>query len=410
MSAPFDPLAFDREVSLAEMLRHVPERSLADGLGAFFGEDWAIVDEAGAVLAGPAAAALPLAASLHHEGERIGRLTAARNEAALPGAARLVQALLLCANRYRMAVSVHEAAIAEDYAALQRKHAALLDSEGRYRALAGALEERVAEQVTLIQDGQRKLYQAEKMASVGQLAAGMAHEINNPIGFITSNLRTARGYVASLAAAVGAWKAGEAARAQALWQQADGDFLLEDFRSLLEESARGAERVAAIVADLKAFSSIDQGEETEVDVQECLRSTVKMAAPMAAGRVAFELDLAPVPKVPGHAGHLNQVFMSLVQNALLATEGTGTVRLATAYECNEVRVSVEDHGCGMSAETLARAFDPFFTTRDVGKGMGLGLTVSRDIVGAHGGRIEARSAPGKGSTFTVCLPARRTAA
>lgn len=410
MSAALDPLAFDREVSLAEMLHHVPDRALADGLGALFGEAWAIVDEAGAVLAGPAAAALPLQAPLHHEGERIGRLTAGGSEAALPGAARLVQGLLLCANRYRMAVNVHEAAIAEDYAALQRKHAALLDSEGRYRALAEALEARVAEQVKLIQDGQRKLYQAEKMASVGQLAAGMAHEINNPIGFITSNLRTARGYVANLAEAIAAWKAGEPARAQALWQRVDGDFVLEDFQSLLDESAKGAERVTAIVADLKAFSSIDMGEETEVDLHECLHSTVKIATPMAAGRVALALDLAPVPRVMGHAGHLNQVFMSLVQNALLATEGAGTIRLATAYECNEVRVSVEDHGCGMSPEILARAFDPFFTTRDVGKGMGLGLTVSRDIVIAHGGRIEAESTPGRGSTFTVCLPARRTAA
>jgi signal transduction histidine kinase len=292
----------------------------------------------------------------------------------------------------------------EDYQQLLAKHAALIESEARYRALSAELEGRVQEQVATIEAAQRQLYQAEKMASVGSLAAGVAHEINNPMGFIRSNLATAAGYVRRLAAlAPLVARSAEPALREA-WAKGDMDFVLEDFAALLEESVAGADRVAKIVADLKAFSSVDSAEEEFADLNENLRAVANVAAPQLAGRATLTLELSPLPRLRCHPGKLNQVFLSLVQNAIQAVGAGGRIRVGSACGEGELRITVCDDGAGMAPEVLARAFDPFYTTRGVGKGTGLGLTVARDIVAAHGGRIELQSAPGRGTTVTVVLP------
>jgi signal transduction histidine kinase len=266
--------------------------------------------------------------------------------------------------------------------------------------------------VAVIERTQRRLYQAEKMASVGSLAAGMAHEINNPVGFIRSNIATAAGYLTKLRQALEAARSGDRAAAEAAWRTLDIDFILQDFPVLLSESADGAERIARIVANLKAFASIDIADATPIDLNDAVRAVVDIVRDRLPEGVALEIDARPLPKISCDPSRINQVLFALVENArqALGKGERGAIRIATRHAGGEIRISVADNGCGIRPEILNRIFDPFFTTHDVGKGMGLGLTVSRDIVAAHQGRIDVESAPGRGSIFTVCLPVTSEAA
>ncbi|MFZ5511658.1 MAG: sensor histidine kinase [Pseudomonadota bacterium] len=398
---------FDRRLDLPALLAGLPQGQVARALAALCGEDYCLQDENGApLIAGAAWSGGDPAqrAPLKHELETVGWLCLGRGA---PAAARaltpVLELVLLAAARYQMTAALHVAAIQEDYRVLLEKHGQLAQSEERLRKLSAELESRVQEQVAIIERAQRQLYQTEKMAAVGQLAAGMAHEINNPIGFIRSNLTTAGGYVQRLAQLGPAARRGDGAAVAAHWQRGDLDFVLEDFDQLLQESIAGADRVARIVADLKTFSSVDNAEDTLVDINQNLRSVAHMARAQF-GHARIELDLQPLPPLSCHPGKLNQVFLSLVHNAAQAVADGGTVRIESACEDGAVRVRVCDDGAGMTSEVLARAFDPFFTTRAVGRGTGLGLTVSRDIVMAHGGRIDIDSAPGRGTTVCVTLP------
>lgn len=392
---------FDRELGLAELLGGGPGRELERCLNELLGPEWSLVaaDDSlvlGSGWRGPGH-------DIVHEGEPMGRLMAP--DAARAGTAIGMLQLLARANqRYRMAIGVHEAAVAEDYAALQRQHAELERSEARYRALSEQLEQRVTEQVATIESAQRQLYQAERMASVGQLAAGMAHEINNPIGFVRSNLASARQYLAQLSETLQAWRRGDGAAALALWQGHDLDFVLQDYPSLLDESSAGADRIARIVASLKAFSNVDGQGDAPFDPNESLRNTAAVAQSQVGAGQQLELCLTPVARLRGDIGQLNQVLLSLVQNALTAIGPQGRVQLLSQQRGEEVWLQVRDNGVGMDAATLARIFDPFFTTRAVGQGTGLGLTVSRDLVRGWGGRIEVDSRPGQGACFSIVLP------
>ncbi|MEW5887638.1 MAG: ATP-binding protein [Pseudomonadota bacterium] len=402
--------AFDRRPELRALLEGLPRGQLARALAALCGEDYCLEDDSGTPLVcgtawrgGDGGNRAPL----EHELEIVGWLCLGpRSPVAAQALVPMLALLLLAAARYRMTAALHVAAIQEDYRVLLEKHGQLAQSEERLRKLSAELESRVQEQVAIIERAQRQLYQTEKMASVGQLAAGMAHEINNPIGFIRSNLVTAGGYVQRFAQLADAARRGDGAAVAAHWQRGDMDFVLEDFAQLLQESIDGADRVARIVADLKTFSSVDTTEDALVDLNQNLRSVVHMAQAQF-GHVRIELDLQPLPRLSCHPGRLNQVFLSLVQNAAQAVADGGVVRVDSASSGDAVRVRVHDDGVGMAPEVLARAFDPFFTTRAVGQGTGLGLTVSRDIVMAHGGRIDIDSAPGRGTTVTVTLPLAR---
>ena len=275
----------------------------------------------------------------------------------------------------------------------------------RYRELACELEQRVKAQVEVIEHTQRQLYQTEKLASIGSLAAGMAHEINNPIGFIRSNLATAAGYVEKIGEMFHALRQGESAAAQALWERLDMDFVLEDFSGLLQESLSGADRVARIVANLKAYSKIDCADAAAADLNEAVRAAAGVASDQLHDGITIEMDLQPLPSVVCDLSRMNQVLFALLQNAQQAMmPGGGVVRIVSRVVDDEIRIAVSDQGRGIREEIRSRIFDPFFTTQEVGKGMGLGLTVSRDIVNAHGGRIEVETASGSGSTFTICLP------
>lgn len=283
----------------------------------------------------------------------------------------------------------------------------------RKRALV-ALEHEKEEQRVLIrklEDAHNRLIQAEKMSAVGQLAAGIAHEINNPIGFITSNLGTLKRYTQDFLALIDAYAAilpvvpAEQRRAlENLRARLDFDFLREDVAVLVDQSQDGLERVRHIVADLQDFSRVGESEWQSVDLHRCLDSTLNVVANELRAKADIVRAYGELPMITCMPFQLNQVFMSLILNAVQAIEGQGTITLRTGREADAVWVEVEDDGSGIAADTLPRIFDPFFTTKPVGKAMGLGLSVSYGIVERHGGRFDVRSTVGKGSTFRITLP------
>ncbi len=275
-------------------------------------------------------------------------------------------------------------------------------------ALTGAYEELRATQARIIQQ--------EKMASIGQLAAGVAHEINNPMGFISSNLATLAKYTRRLIDFIEVQ--GEALESAPLDEGARDalgelrrrekiDFICADIRELLTESAEGAERVKKIVQDLKTFSRKDEERMTVADLNETILSTLNMVRNEIKYKAALHTDFAPLPPVYCHPQQLSQVVMNLLVNAAQAIESDGEIRVRTAQVGPWVEIRVQDDGRGIAPHDQPRIFEPFFTTKEVGKGTGLGLSVSYDIVKKHDGELTFESAPGEGTTFTVRIPLRR---
>lgn len=396
--------SFDSDLYMDELLPQAVRQRLHGTLAVLLGTEFRLLDARGAPLTGEGEVT-GSRISLVLELEPIGYLETACDDLPRQQAAKaLFELLLRNAARYKMASRLHLESVHADYEALQTKHFALQQSEARLRALSETLEQRVQEQVKTIEGAQRQLYQAEKMASVGQLAAGVAHEINNPIGFIRSNLNSARGYVQQLALLEPLVKAREAGRLAEIWQQQQFDELLRDFAELLQESVSGADRVARIVADLKSFSSVDHAELENADLNECIRSVCNMARIHAPEQARIELELEALPRLNCNTGHINQALMNMLLNAIWAIRGSGKVVVRSKLVNREIIIAVVDDGVGIPAEVLPRIFDPFFTTHDVGHGTGLGLTVCRDIIAAHGGRIEVESEPGQGASFTIYLP------
>ncbi|HEY6898635.1 MAG TPA: bacteriohemerythrin [Rhodocyclaceae bacterium] len=262
------------------------------------------------------------------------------------------------------------------------------------------------EQVTALLDKiehtESRMLQSEKMASIGQLAAGVAHEINNPIGFVNSNMGTLRAYIDDLMRVVDA--ATECPPAQAVAKEIDLPFLRQDLAALLLESQDGLDRVRKIVLNLKDFSHVDEAEWQSADLIAGLESTVNVVWHELKYKADIVRELQPLPQVRCIPAQINQVFMNLLMNAVQAIEQHGTITLKSGEQDGQVWVEIADSGCGMSAETLRRCFEPFYTTKPPGKGTGLGMSLSYDIIHKHDGRIEIDSAPGKGSRFRLWLP------
>lgn len=400
---------FDRELSLHDLLAGIDVDKLNAILCALLGENTRLVDAAGEVIFGsPSADPNRKRAPLRVELEPMGYLEASESEQRLRAAAALVEQLLRSSARYHMASALHVEAVHADYEKLQQKHNALRESEARYKALAENLEQRVKEQVKTIETAQRNLYQAEKMASVGQLAAGVAHEINNPIGFISSNLSTAKSYVKKLLVfAEELANRDDASVLKATWDNNNLNHVMDDFPSLLQESLDGAERIARIVADLKGFSNVDRAQEESTDINQVIQAVCNVSAGQVKAHAKVVLELGHLPPTRCLSGHLGQVVLNMLLNAAQAMDGkVGEIRIQTSFNDSEIIIEIADSGCGIPDAELTRIFDPFFTTREVGQGTGLGLTVSRDIVRAHGGHIEVASQVGKGTTFAIYLPVR----
>ena len=248
---------------------------------------------------------------------------------------------------------------------------------------------------------QQQLLQSEKLASIGQLAAGVAHEINNPVGYVYSNLSTLQGYVDELLAVVRHLRG----KAEGPAPSCDIDFLEQDIPQLVSETREGLDRVKKIVRDLKDFSRIEKNDDWEqADIVKGLESTLNIVHNEIKYKASVVKALVALPDVRCLPTQLNQVFMNLLVNAAQAIPHRGTITLRSGFDECCVWVEVSDDGCGMPPEVQARIFEPFFTTKPVGKGTGLGLSMSYSIVQKHNGRIELKSAPGQGTSFRVVLP------
>lgn len=288
---------------------------------------------------------------------------------------------------------------------------------GEIRQLQRA-EAELSASLNQIQD---QLIQTDKLAAIGQLAAGVAHEINNPIGYVHSNLGTLENYIGELFRALDALLADTAdaarrAEVERIAQEFDLPFLREDIPALLGESREGIKRVRKIVQDLKDFSHVDASKEWQwADLHQGLDSTLNIVRNEIKYKAEIVKEYGEMPQIECLPGQLNQVFMNLLVNAAHAigdsgTEKKGRIVLRTGSGSGEVWVEIEDNGCGIPPENLPRIFNPFFTTKPVGKGTGLGLSLSYGIVQKHGGAIRVDSTVGEGTIFRVVLPERQSAA
>jgi signal transduction histidine kinase len=272
-----------------------------------------------------------------------------------------------------------------------------------------------------LQKAQDQLLQAEKLASIGQLAAGVAHEINNPVGYVFSNFGTLERYLEDLFRMLAAYEAAEAqlagnavaASLAALREEIELDYLKEDVPTLMAESREGISRVRKIVQDLKDFSRVDARQEWEwADLHKGLDSTLNIVNNEIKYKADVVRQYAHLPEVQCLPSELNQVFMNLLVNAAHAIDkerGTITIRTGTSADASGVWVEIEDDGQGIPKENLGRIFDPFFTSKPVGKGTGLGLSLSYGIVQKHAGQLTVTSEPGHGSCFRLTLPVQRGA-
>ena len=289
---------------------------------------------------------------------------------------------------------------------------ALIELRGMNRNLERKVDERTAElqhALRELRDAQGQLVHQQKMASVGRLVAGVAHEINNPLNFVHGNMFHLREHARALAAALADYE--EAIRAGArgdvvasVRESHDLDFVLGDLGSVFDACGEGIERTLAIVKDLRTFSRLDSGSPSRVDLIEALESTLTLLGDRRS-HVEVSREFAEIPAVECLEGQIQQVFMNLLSNALDAVGEGGhiVVRVQPAGEAR-VAIEVEDDGCGMDPKHMDQIFEPFFTTKEVGRGTGLGLAISFGIVARHSGRLTVRSQVGRGSCFRVELP------
>jgi PAS domain S-box-containing protein len=265
---------------------------------------------------------------------------------------------------------------------------------------------------------QAQLVQAEKLSSLGQLAAGVAHEINNPIGFVSSNLGTLKEYFEDILQLLRGYDAlltmmdrsdpvaidAEKKRVRVLAKQINIDFLLNDVSTLTAQSLDGMDRVRRIVQDLKEFSHVDRAERMRFNLNQGIESTLNIVWNELKYKAEVVKELGEIPEIMCYPQQINQVFMNLLVNAAQAMNEKGKIWIRSFVSGDQVAVEIEDSGCGIPEENLKKIFDPFFTTKPVGKGTGLGLSMSYGTVQKHGGKIEVESTVGKGTKFRVLLP------
>lgn len=286
------------------------------------------------------------------------------------------------------------------------------------------VDERTAElKKTLahLQNTQSQLLQSEKMASIGQLAAGVAHEINNPVGFVKSNLGTMNEYRKDLMRLVDHYRTLEATvvkdkdmqgngalqkaleNIQKVKEEIDLSFILDDYSNVINESFEGMARVAKIVADLKDFAHVDKAELEHADLNKGIESTLNIVWNELKYKAEVIKDLGDIPPIECYPQRLNQVFMNILVNAAQSIENKGEIRITTRADNEHVEIRISDTGTGIPPDVLPKIFDPFFTTKDVGKGTGLGLNMAYNIIQKHKGTIDVESEAGKGTTFIIRL-------
>jgi signal transduction histidine kinase len=290
------------------------------------------------------------------------------------------------------------------------------------------LEEKVTERtdelnqaLSDVKNAQSQLVEQEKLASLGQLTAGIAHEINNPINFVTANINPLKRDVADVLEVLDAYlkfKTGEdfekgKADVDELAEDLELDFLREEIEQLLNGIEDGAKRTAEIVRGLKIFSRTDEHDLKHVDLVEGIESTLTLLNSAMKGKVTVERFFESIPKVECYGGKVNQVFMNILSNAMQAIQekpnGMGTIKIAVKDLDGKVAVSIADDANGIPPEKLNKIFDPFFTTKPVGEGTGLGLSIAKGIIEKHNGTITVESKVGEGTTFLIILPTGQSA-
>jgi len=256
-----------------------------------------------------------------------------------------------------------------------------------------------------LEQANKQLLQSEKLAAIGQLAAGVAHEINNPVGYVYSNLQTLENYLNDLFRLTDAIDT--AASLEDLRQvrhNIDYNYLREDLKDLLSESREGIERVKTIISAMKDFSHIEEEEFKQADLHRGIETTLNVVNNELKYKAEVVRDFGELPHVECIASQINQVIMNLLVNAAHAIEDFGKITIRTRHQGDSVTLEVEDTGKGIASEHLNRIFEPFFTTKGIGKGTGLGLSLSFNIIKKHNGEIEVHSEPGQGTRFRITLP------
>jgi two-component system NtrC family sensor kinase len=323
----------------------------------------------------------------------------------LEGCSEILLLLLKETIRYRTASELHMETVRADYKSLREKHNELQNSEQRYKKLSNELEEKVAAQVKEIEGAQRKIFQSEKLASVGQLAAGIAHELNTPLAYIQNNLTAAQDYLKDLESFFTAFSNGSNCDgAKKSWKENGIDDIRKDFPVLVGSCLDGVTRLVSIVSDLKIFSNINLPQQALDNINARLETVLKMLKPQISPDIEIVKNFSDIPDIECYPAYLGQAFYNLIQNGIHAIEGKGRISIRTFKSSDQICVSIADTGTGIPEHEIHRIFDPFFTTKEVGKGTGLGLSVVHDVIKAHHGRIEVKSAPGRGTVFAVFLP------
>ena len=325
--------------------------------------------------------------------------------------------------KYLLKSKLHCQIVEESFDEIRKEALLLEKSEEEYRTLAEHLEKEVKKKTLKIKETQAQLMQREKMASIGQLAAGVAHEINNPTGFVSSNLVTLSEYQQDIKDLIGQYRgliddlksiAGAVALPSSVVDRlnhiseretdADMEFIMDDISNLIKESKDGVERIKKIVVDLKDFAHPGEDKIQAADINRGVETTLNIIWNELKYKATVEKNFGELPLVNCYPQQLNQVFMNILVNAAQAIEERGEIKISTFTENGFVTIRISDTGVGIPEENFSRIFDPFFTTKEVGKGTGLGMNVAYNIIKKHNGEIAVESTVGKGTTFTVRIP------
>lgn len=360
--------------------------------------------------------------TLYHEGESIGFLFLASPGSTIgklpPGLMELavssIKVILRNSARDYLVTELHKTVVQTSYHELLETNSRLSASEKKYRELSEDLERKVEERTETLKKVSTRMLQQEKMASVGQLAAGMAHEINNPLGFIISNLQSLSDYTDRLkktfkSCRQHAEKLREQNRvldkSRTLPNGDELDILWQDINDTINESIQGARRIHEVVVNLKDFSHVDEINVGQLDINAELDKTLNVLSNEINSRSAEIIKrYGTIPVMNGNPGLLCQAFLNIFVNALSSRENNILIKITTEQNQGDIIISIQDNGKGIPPDIQNRIFDPFFTTRDVGQGTGMGLTVANDIVISHGGTLSVKSEMGKGSNLIITLP------
>ena len=366
-------------------------------------------------------------APLYHEGAPIGfvyiaipdSMDPALDEALLSLARTTFDVVVRNTVKRLLTAEVHTTAVQQSYEELLEKNRQLLISKEQYKELAETLEQRVEERTAELNRALTALLQKEKMACIGQLAGGVAHEINTPLHYISGNIRSLSTYFEDLHKTLQSYRGALKKlaptdplleRSEELYRRVDVSFLVEDSHNLVRESLEGTERIREIVANLKGVSHIDEVGNRIMDINAEMDKTLQVLARASKQRsVEIVKRYGRIPGFDGNPALISQVFFNVLTNALQSRDAGLTVTVETASKDREIIVSFTDNGRGIPEEIQSRIFEPFFTTRDVGEGSGMGLAVAYDIVTRHGGSIAVHSEVDRGTRFDIVLPLDRPA-